>query len=278
MTRTPIAGGDINQAFRVEDEGRRWFEKTHRAPPPGMYASEAAGLETLSAASDEHVLVPQVLEVTETHLALEWMGDREGAAVAIRGRTLAAGEALGVGLAHIHRRTDPRGFGFETDNWIGTLPQRNTWIPAEQGAAAFFIERRLMPQLEIAAGSQALPGGCAKRLEALCLRLPDLVPNEPPSLIHGDLWGGNWMADPRGRAWIFDPAAAYGPREQDLAFTKLFGGFPDVFYRAYEAEWPLEPGFAGRVDLWNLYPLLVHANLFGGGYGGRVDRIARRFV
>lgn len=263
----PIAGGDINQAFRVERrDGTRLFVKTHRSPPAGMFTAEAAGLQALRAAAEPTELcVPAVIAVDASYLALEWIGDRGGS----RGQPGPA--ALGEGLAAIHRTTSTA-FGWDEDNWIGTLPQPN---PRRSTTASFFADARIRAQLAL---GPRLPAGCVDRLERLCDRLPDLLPDEPSALLHGDLWGGNWTQDDRGRAWIYDPATYFGAREADLAMTRLFGGFPAAFYEAYQAAFPLTPGFDERVDLWNVYPLLVHANLFGGGYGRQVDAIARRYA
>jgi protein-ribulosamine 3-kinase len=279
----PLSGGDINEAWRVEPaQGPPFFAKSHPAPPPGMFAAEADGLRALGeiARRDELILVPTVRSVSETHLALEWIGARaadRGSASPAGGPPGSAEESLGRGLARLHRASAPA-FGWRSDNWIGTLPQRNGWVPADAGAAAFFAERRLLPQVRRAAGTGALPAGCARDVERVCARLAQLVPDEPPALLHGDLWGGNWTADALGRPWIFDCAVSYGPREQELAFTQLFGGFSAAFYASYEEEWPLAPGWRRRVELWNLYPLLVHANLFGGSYGAQVARIAARWA
>jgi protein-ribulosamine 3-kinase len=267
----PIAGGDINQAFRVEHADGRLFVKTHRAPPPGMFEAEARSLAALSAAVEARVVcVPDVVSVGPDHLALEWIGDRPGPSAS------GAPRALGIGLARIHRQTAPT-WGWDEDNWIGTLPQFNPLLPGSDGPAAFFAAARIRAQVAMA-GPGTLPTGCPDRLERLCDRLRGLLPDERPALLHGDLWGGNWTTDGRGRPWIYDPASYYGCREADLAFTRLFGGFPPAFYTAYEGEFPLAAGFKERVDLWNLYPLLVHANLFGGGYGRQVDTIARRYL
>jgi len=270
----PIAGGDINQAFRVEHGDKRLFVKTHHAPPAGMFAAEARALEALAEAAEPGpICVPSVISVGPRHLALEWIGDRPidpQANLAHRSTGRVAVD-LGVGLAAIHRRTAPS-FGWSEANWIGTLPQPN---PSLTGAAEFFAEARIQAQLAL--GPQ-LPRGARGRLDQLCARLPDLLPDEPPALLHGDLWGGNWTTDASGRPWLYDPASYFGHREADLAMTRLFGGFPSDFYAAYNEALPLQPGFDERVDLWNLYPLLVHANLFGGGYGSQADAIARRYV
>ena len=259
----PIAGGDINDAYCVEHGGGRFFAKTHASPPPGMFAAEARALGELADAA-ESVCVPKVISVSDGHLALEWIGDRPG-----RGGG-DPGESLGHGLAALHRRTASH-WGWAEDNWIGTLKQPNPRLPAEAGAAAWFATR-LQAQLALC------PAVRHSRLERLCDRLDRLLPPERPALLHGDLWSGNWTVDPAGRSWIYDPASAYGCREADLAMTRLFGGFPSTFYAAYSEAFPQEPGAADRVDLWNLYPLLVHANLFGGGYGRQVDAIAQRYL
>lgn len=253
----PVTGGDIHQAARAELPDGPVFIKYNARPTPGMFEAEAEGLRALREAA-VGVRVPEVRGHGEGWLALEWIEAGRG-----------GGDALGAGLAGIHRRTSPR-FGWAQDNWIGSLPQPNGWT---QGLPDFFRTHRIQAQ---AAGT-GVPTRLRKMLDRLCERLPSLLPDEPPALLHGDLWGGNWMADAEGVPCIYDPAAHFGCREAELAFTRLFGGFPPAFYEAYEAAWPLQPGFEDRVDLWNIYPLLVHANLFGGGYAGSVERIVRRF-
>lgn len=249
----PVAGGDIHEAYRV-DGPRTLFVKCNTRPLPGIFEREAEGLDALRAAGA--LAVPEVLGVGERWLALAWIERGAG-----------GGEALGRGLAALHRQGSPK-FGWATDNWIGSLPQPNAW---QEDLAAFFAGR-----LRGLAG--ALDTAGRRRLDRLVERLDELLPPEPPALLHGDLWGGNWMADSAGVPWIFDPAVHFGCREAELAFTQLFGGFPPVFQAAYREAFPLEPGFEQRVDLWNLYPLLVHANLFGGGYAVSVDRIVRRYA
>ncbi len=252
---TGVAGGDIHSAARIDGPEGPLFIKYNLRPTPGMFAQEAEGLQALREAA-VGLRVPAVVGVGEGWLALEWIE---------RGR--GGGEALGRGLAGIHRQT-AKAFGWMADNWIGSLPQPNGWI---DDLPTFFAERRLRAQAE---GQPRLRG----LIERLCDKLPALLPDEPPALLHGDLWGGNWMADQDGVPCIYDPAVHFGCREAELAFTRLFGGFPPEFYAAYEEAWPLDPGFDERVDLWNLYPLLVHANLFGGGYAGSVEGICRRFL
>jgi protein-ribulosamine 3-kinase len=165
-------------------------------------------------------------------------------------------------IANLHRRTGER-FGWDTDNWIGLAPQLNGW---RDDWAAFFLERRLRPQVE-----RAMEKGFT--LDVPDMR--DLVRHRPePSLLHGDLWSGNVGFTPEGPV-IFDPAVYYGDRETDLAMTKLFGGFPAEFYAAYQAEWPLPQGYETRKTLYNLYHLLNHLNLFGAGYLGQVKATLR---
>jgi len=271
----PITGGDISAAFRVERPGLPdIFAKSHESPPAGMFEAEADGLAALANAADVDgiLLVPEVISVGPNHLALEWIGGRPDAGVPGD-----ASERLGRGLARLHRHSSDS-FGWHVDNWIGSLPQHNGRVGAEEGAGVFFAEQRLMPQLELAALRGSLPPGTANALEKVCSRLGELIPNEPPALVHGDLWNGNWTEDGKGNPWIYDCAVSYNHRESELAFTRLFGGFPPSFYAAYDEEWPRANGFEARVELWNLYPLLVHANLFGGSYGAQVARIAHRWA
>jgi len=267
-----VHGGDIHAAWKIEtDDGRTVFVKTNQRPLPRIFETEASGLEALRDAcrSDGSlILVPEVLAFGEHFLALEWICE---------GRRGDPGRRLGEGLAALHRHSSDH-YGWHEANWIGSLPQPNDPLPAEAGCAAFFAARRLQEQSRQGAGR--LGSALRRRIDLFCERIDEhlRLPDERPALIHGDLWGGNWTSDESGTPWIYDPAVHYGCREAELAFTRLFGGFPRSFYAAYEACFPLAPGFDDRVELWNLYPLLVHANLFGGGYAGQVDRILCRFV
>ncbi len=260
-TTRPVHGGDIHEAWRVDpSDGPPVFVKTNARPLPRVFELEADGLRALRAAAPPTVGVPEVLGFGDHWLALSWIEQGR--------RRDDAGRLLGEGLAAVHRHTSPT-FGWPEDNWIGSLPQPNG--PLTDGVA-FFAERRLQEQ------ARTQPASVRRAVDAVCRRLPDLLPDEPPALVHGDLWGGNWTAGADGRPWIYDPAVHYGFREAELAFTRLFGGFPASFHEAYATVLPLENGFDDRIDLWNLYPLLVHANLFGGGYGARAEGIARRYA
>jgi fructosamine-3-kinase len=261
-----VSGGDINQAAHVVlRSGQHLFVKWHWNPPPGMFSAEAYGL-TLLAQSDI-LQIPQPLTYDDTYLILNWLG---------RGRrapTLVA-DALGEGLAVQHRVTTKQ-YGLDRDNYCGLSPQKNE---QETDWAIFFARQRLGYQLELAAERDRLPKPRRQKLERLIDKLPNLLPARPPaSLLHGDLWGGNWLVTADNRPALIDPAVYYGHRETDLAFTELFGGFPPRFYQSYEAIWPLEPGYGERKPIYNLYHLLNHLNLFGESYGHSVDAILSRY-
>ncbi|MBK5285164.1 MAG: fructosamine kinase family protein [Bacteroidia bacterium] len=148
--------------------------------------------------------------------------------------------------------------------------QKRTW-------AEFFISERLEKQIAFAKDLGVIDNSTIQQFNNLYKRLPELIPEEAPSLLHGDLWNGNFMTGNDGKAWLIDPAIYYGHREMDLAMTKLFGGFSEEFYSSYIESFPLQKGFTERIDIHNLYPLLVHVNLFGGGYLIEVKNILSRF-
>jgi len=233
-----------------------------------MFVAEARGLTLLQSAAA--VAVPAVIGTGETDdpawIVLEW--------VEAGRRVKDFFTAFGSGLAALHAHAQPR-FGLEQDNYIGTLPQQNR---QEDDGVAFFIDHRLAPQLDAALRAGRLDARAGVLFEELFARLPDLLPAEPPALLHGDLWSGNFMTGAEGYAVLIDPAVYYGFREADVAMTLLFGGFDEAFYDAYHAVRPLVPGWRDRMDVYNLYPLLVHVNLFGGGYAGQVMQILRRYV
>jgi protein-ribulosamine 3-kinase len=263
-----VHGGSINECYRWEGDCDPIFVKLATAQSKGMLAAEAAGLEALRQA--DAVRVPRVLGVGNhagtAWLALEWIDS--GAL------SRATDSILGDQLAAQHRSTQPA-FGWDRDNTIGSTPQLNPWA---EDWVTFFREQRLRYQLNLA-GRNGHGGRLQQRGGVLLAHLDVFFTSyrPMPSLLHGDLWGGNRMADAQGRPVIFDPAVYYGDREADLAMTRLFGGFSAGFYAAYEAAWALEPGAAVRVDLYNTYHVLNHLNLFGGGYLGQalslIDRL-----
>jgi fructosamine-3-kinase len=247
------------------------FLKTNAKAAPSMFPAEARGLAWLRAAGE--LRVPEVLAVSSGRvgepgfLVLELLSSAR--------RCADFDERLGRGLARLHRFGAPR-FGLDHDNFIGSLPQRNQ---SHASWAEFYWNERLEPQLvrAISAGlaSARLSDGFAR----LAKRLPSLVgAEEPPARLHGDLWGGNLHVDDAGVPCLIDPAAYGGHREMDLAMMRLFGGFSEHVFRAYAEEWPLSAGHAERITLYQLYPLMVHVNLFGGGYVDSVERGLARYV
>ena len=259
----PVGGGDIASAWRLETGSAAIFLKTMPPGEAGVLTAEAEGLGEIAATGT--VRTPRVLAAGETAdsawLALEWldMSGLSGPAAAELGRRLAA----------LHRHT--RGeHGWHRDNWIGRTPQRNTPTP---DWIAFFAEERLGYQLELAA-TRGFGGRLQRRGRELAAALPDILGDysPAPSLLHGDLWGGN-AASVDGEPVIFDPAAHYGDRECDIAMTRVFGGFGREFYEAYDAAWPLDAGYARREPLYQLYHILNHLNLFGVGYLGRAEQL-----
>lgn len=259
----PLSGGDINDAHEVDLEGDgRIFVKTHPNPPRGMFEAEAHGLKWLM--DTGAIRVPEVIAFSDEHpayLALELLTPAK--------RIHEFDEELGRSLAVLHRYGAPS-FGLDRDNFIGRLPQSNT--PSKDWASFYWCER-LEPQLRMATDGGLIDMTTSQQFRSLQRVLPERVgPAEPPSRLHGDLWGGNLHTDDQGRPCLIDPAAYAGHREIDLAMMRLFGGFGSRVFAAYEEALPCEEGAEGRVPLYQLYPLLVHVNLFGVGYVGAVKR------
>jgi len=257
-----VSGGDIHAASVLEDGPRRFFVKANRADRLPMFEAEADGLAALAASGV--VRVPQVVcsgtAAGQAFLVLDYLD--------LRGRGDA--RSLGAQLAALHRLPQPR-FGGSRDNWIGGTPQANGW---RDDWIAFWRDARLGVQFDLAA--QNGHGGALQRdgetLRAnLSAFFPGYVP--VPSLLHGDLWGGNHGYLPDGSPVLFDLAPYVGDRECDLAMSELFGGFSPDFLAAYRAAWPLDAGYATRRTLYNLYHILNHANLFGGGYAAQAARM-----
>jgi len=263
-----VGGGCINTAVTLSDGIYSYFVKLNRADLLPMFEAEAAGLTELAASGTLRIPRPLCTGVAlgQAYLAMELieLGGRPAGGAAQAGRLLAA----------MHRTTRPQ-FGWARDNTIGATPQRNT---PDSNWARFWAELRLGPQLDLAARNGY--GGALQRTgEALLASLPALLEHAPAgSLLHGDLWGGNMAFARDGEAVIFDPAVYYGDREADLAMTELFGGFGGDFYAAYREAWPLDAGYATRRDLYNLYHVLNHLNLFGGGYLGQARDLMGRLL
>ncbi len=261
----PVGGGCINHGARLTTtRGDTFFLKTNPSAPADMFAREAEGLEALRVPDGPRV--PQPYLWGPTFLLLEDLAPAR--------RRPDFWETLGRQLAALHQHTAPR-FGFPHDNYIGSTPQPNPWT---EDGYAFFAEHRLLFQARLAYRRGRLSAEDLRRVERLAARLPDLVPPQPASLIHGDLWSGNVIPDALGQPALIDPAAHYGWAEAELGMTLLFGGFPDAFYRAYTEARPLPPGWRERMPIYNLYHLLNHLNLFGESYAASVRQILRRFA
>jgi fructosamine-3-kinase len=257
-----VGGGDINEAWRVTfEDGAVAFVKTRAGALPGEYATEAEGLRWLT--EPGALRVPRVITFGEAYLALEWVDV---------GRLDAAGEEeLGRGLAALHA-AGADCFGGPRELRIGPLVLPNE--PLEDWPS-FYAERRLRPLLP----RTALGGAGTRAVERVCERIGELAgPAEPPARLHGDLWSGNVLAGADGRPWLIDPAAYGGHREVDLAMLRLFGGPGRRTFDAYAEIMPPAAGWEDRVELWQLFPLLVHAALFGGGYRASAERVARRYA
>jgi fructosamine-3-kinase len=259
-----VHGGDINVAWRAElADGRTVFVKTNASPPAGMFVAEAHGLRWLAAPGV--VRVPQVIGHDEHALVLEWL--EPGA----QGRDTAA--ELGRNLAALHRAGAPC-FGLDAPSFIATIPQDNT--PAATWDE-LWIERRLRPMVERAIALGRGPARWRTAVDQLAKRATELAPDEPPARLHGDLWSGNVLVS-GGAPVLVDPAVYGGPREVDLAMLALFGGLSPRVIAAYEARAPLAPEWKGRVRLWQVYPLLVHAVLFRGSYVDAAEAAMRAYL
>lgn len=255
-TRQAVGGGCINEAHRIEGRGQVYFVKLHRGDRLNMFEAEAAGLKELNSAHTIRVPMPICWGRGDTHsyLVMEYIEFGGRGNVTQFGRQ----------LAELHRVCSPN-YGWLMHNTIGATPQINTPV---QDWVAFWREYRLGFQLQLARRN-GYGGVLQTKGQRLLESFPALFTDHLPraSLLHGDLWGGNHAVDIEGNPVIFDPAVYYGDREADLAMTELFGGLGNSFYSAYNEHYPLDPGYRVRKNLYNLYHILNHLNLFGGGYG-----------
>jgi fructosamine-3-kinase len=263
------AGGCINSGGKLDTSIGPYFLKWNDAKLfPGMFEKEAVGLRTLEEA--RAIRVPKVVATGQAgnyqFLLLEYIESRS--------KSKNFWEITGRRLARLHQ-TEMKTFGLDHDNYMGSLPQLNT---PRQTWVEFFIEQRLTAQVKEASRSDLITNDVMKKFDALFAKLPSLLPEVKPRLVHGDLWSGNLMVDDKGEGCLIDPAIYGGHSEVDLAMTQLFGGFDDAFLAAYHEESPLLPGYRDRFDLYNLYPLLVHVNLFGRSYLSSVNSILNRFA
>lgn len=259
------SGGDINHASIIKlSDGKSLFLKWNSSAYEYMFEAESKGLKILSDANTD-LLIPDVVEAEKDFLLLSLLvPGSENSESAYN---------FGTELAKLHKQSADT-FGLDHDNFIGKLPQSNN---QHQNWADFFVSERIEPQIKVGIQTGKFESDLIPIVDALHKTVQDLFPNEQPALLHGDLWSGNYMFTKSRIASIYDPAVYYGHREMDIAMTRLFGGFSSDFYEGYNSEYPLADGFEGRVELCNLYPILVHANLFGGGYVRRANEILRQY-
>ena len=260
----PMAGGDINDVFLLRTNNGDLVVKLNLNDKyPSMFDTEKAGLELL--ASIGTFRIPKIIacgiEEDHAYLLLEYM---DGGA-----KKKSFWEEFGGRLANLHQNSADL-YGWKYNNYIGSLFQANSFYNL---ASQFYIENRLRPQIELARRQ----GYLEKDLTNFFKNIADIIPQEAPALIHGDLWSGNYLIDNTGAPVLIDPSVSYSHREMDLAMMQLFGGFPTEVFKVYQEEFPLLPDWEERIALWQLYYLLVHLNIFGGGYLARVETIISRY-
>lgn len=268
ISTKPLSGGSINNAFLIEASVGHFFLKHNTASKfPQMFHKEARGLELLR--NTATIDVPEVLHTGETdgqaYLLLSYVKSSPPSPV--------FWEMFGKQLAALHANHASQ-FGLDHDNYMGSLTQSNRF---HEKWDDFFVHERLVPQVKMARDAGEIGKTMVAAFERLYTKLNEICPPVKPSLVHGDLWSGNFMVNSRGEPCLIDPAVYYGHPEVDIAMSTLFGGFNPTFYDVYNQFNPLEKGWSNRLDIYNLYPLLVHVNLFGGGYVHQVQRIAGRF-
>lgn len=258
-----LGGGCSDYSLTIETNIGKFFLKCYSSQSSKL---EADGLELLR--SFDIFKIPEVVRYgikgEFNYLLLEWV--EQGT------KSKIYWQSLGENLANLHRISQPN-YGLHYDNYIGRLPQINT---PQNSWVDFFISCRLLPQLQL--GKNKFSKTDFPSFEKLFKKLPELISYEPPSLLHGDLWIGNVLSDKTGLPTLIDPAVYYGNREIEIAFTYLFGGFDPAFYNAYFSVYPVEKDFEKRIELYNLYPLLVHANMFGGKYILQIQQILKRLI
>jgi fructosamine-3-kinase len=261
---SPVGGGCINEAYRLDGEGGPFFAKLNRADKLEMFEAEADGLRDIAATETVRVPHPVCRGISggQAYLVLEHME------LSSRGSEA----ELGRRLAKLHAVPQTR-FGWRRDNTIGDTPQPN---PASDNWVAFLREHRLGFQCRLAKRNGLRLDGADELLGQLDGFFTEYKPR--PSLLHGDLWSGNMAYGPSGEPVVFDPATYCGDREAEFGLAEMFGGFGDDFWSAYEAEWPLDPGYSTRKLLYRLYHTLNHFNIFGGGYGSAAEGIIGRLL
>lgn len=261
----PLSGGDINDVFLMETSNGKLVIKVNSASDfPGMFEAEKEGLEALR--NTHTINIPKVLLTggfkDVAHLVLEYIPygpEKEN-----------FWEDFGKKMAILHQNTN-KNFGFNNSNYIGSLPQPNKWCTS---ASEFYITQRLDPQFKMASAN----GYSFKHLSTFYKKLEEIIPKESASLIHGDLWSGNFIVNNHGQACLIDPSVSYSHREMDIAMMHLFGGFSEVLFNVYNEIFPLQKNWKKRLEIWQLYYLLVHLNLFGNSYYGSVNKILKKYT
>ncbi len=265
--RRSVGGGCINQGYAISDGKLTYFVKLNQVSQVAMFEAEALGLEQMYNTATIRVPKPICYGIAgnSCYLVLEWLEMGSGNAK--------TWEEMGRQLAAMHKATSQHGFGWDINNTIGSTPQINTWT---SNWVEFLGKHRLGYQFQLARRR----GGRFPQAEELLTAIPEILADyhPQPSLVHGDLWGGNAGCTVEGEPVIFDPATYFGDREVDIAMTELFGGFPAAFYQGYEQVFPLEPGYERRKTLYNLYHIVNHFNLFGGGYESQANSMIARLL
>ncbi|MCP3027508.1 fructosamine kinase family protein [Halobacillus sp. A5] len=268
----PVSGGDINDAFYTATDERSYFMKGNRNVPSHFFKAEAAGLEAIR--QTQTVSVPEVYyydepEPDETALiALEWIdGNGNGPSQ--------SSEKLGRNLALMHQHT-AKNYGFSEDTFVGELDQPNDW---KDSWVEYYRDNRLYRQYKLGMRNGRISGKRQDRLENLLSHLEDFIPMHPASaLLHGDLWGGNYLTSSSGEPYLIDPSVLFGDPQFEIAFTELFGGFASSFYSSYQQVTPLSKEYEEVKPIYQLFYLLVHLNIFGETYGSGVDRILKKYI
>lgn len=262
VDRRSVGGGCINQAYQVSDGSQSYFLKLNQASQVAMFEAEAMGLKDMYDSQTIRVPKPICWGTVDgsAYIAMEWLELGSGGGD--------AWSRMGAALAAMHWVISEKGFGWHQGNTIGATPQPNPWTATW---LEFYREHRLRHQFRLAGRR----GGRFPRQHELLMALPDLLAGHDPapSLVHGDLWSGNAAVTKEGEPVILDPATYYGDREVDIAMTELFGRFPNAFYDAYNAAYPLSAGYQTRKTLYNLYHILNHFTLFGGSYESQANRM-----
>ncbi|MEK4301251.1 fructosamine kinase family protein [Oceanobacillus sp. FSL W8-0428] len=271
QTMTPISGGDINQAYYIKTEKQEYFVKANRNTADDFFQVEADGLERIR--STQAIAVPEVYYYDKSSsnkemvLIMEWIQGE---------KTATTEQQLGEQLASMHLTDRSAQYGLGKPTYIGKLPQTNGWY---SDWVEYFRDHRLQLQLDLSVQFNRMNQKRRLKLETLIRDLDKYLPNQPRvSLLHGDLWGGNWITGQAGKPYLIDPSVLYGDHLFELAFTELFGGFSEVFYSKYKEILSLEDYYEEVKPIYQLFYLLVHLNMFGEAYGAVVDRILKKYI